>query len=117
MIDYKKRLTEVYEILKNLEKDDYEKIPKEILQVIEENKDNTYEWKYDQTKELQNQNINEDTIAILSYININYLLNEKQKQFMEQIHKLNEKQLEEAKKKKYNYKSFTKKVNQKYGNQ
>ena len=98
MIDYNKRLTEVSEILKYLDEEDYNKIPKDFIELIENNKDKEYEWQYDETKSLKEQNVSRDTIVILSYINMEYLLNDEQKELMERIHELNdEKQREEEK--------------------
>lgn len=91
MKEYKKRLVEVDEILKHLSQKDYNKIPEEIKEAIVENKDKTYKWKYDNTKKLKEQDVPDDTIAILSYINMEYLLNKEQKKFVEKIHELNEK--------------------------
>ena len=93
MIDYSKRLAEVDEILKYLSKSDYDKIPKEIKEVIAKNKDKEYEWKYDKTKKLKEQDIPNDTIAILSYINMEYLLNDEQKKFVKELHEQKEKKM------------------------
>lgn len=101
MVDYNKRLVEVDEILNYLSEKDLLKIPEDVRQVIKDNKDKEYVWKYDVSKELKDQNLNRDTIIILSYLNIEYLLNGEQKQLMQQIHELNEKKLEEAKAEKY----------------
>ena len=90
MKEYSKRLVEVDEILMHLSKSEYEKIPKEILQNIKENKDKNYLWKFDKSKKLGEQDINRDTIALLAYINMNYLLDEKQKSFMKTIYQINE---------------------------
>ena len=95
MVDYKKRLVEVEEILSYLSIEDYEKIPDEIIYMIEENKDSEYVWNYDETKSLREQNICKDTIAILSYINLKYLLNDAQKHGMEQILIQNEQEFRE----------------------
>lgn len=89
MIDYPKRLVEVDEILKHLSSEYYQKIPEEIKIIIKENKDKQYIWKYDETKKLKEQNVNDDTIAIVSYINSMYLLNEEQKEFINKIHEMN----------------------------
>lgn len=102
MIDYNKRLVEVSEILNHLKKSDYDKIPKEVIDIIEKNKDKEYIWKYDETKDLKNQNVSKDTIAILSYINMQYLLNEEQRKFVQEIFNENQKKLENLKKDKYN---------------
>ena len=91
MIEYNKRLVEVDEILKHLSQIDYNRIPKEIKEAIVDNKDKEYKWQYDATKKLKEQDIPDDTIAILSYINMQYLLNEEQKKFVESLHELNEK--------------------------
>lgn len=98
MIDYRKRLAEVSVILNHLSKENYDKIPKELIEKIEENKDTEYIWKYDETKVLKYQNLSRDTIAILSYININYLLNEEQKRYARKILNKNQNKVEESKK-------------------
>ena len=101
MIDYNKRLVEVDEVLKYLSEEDLLKIPEDIRQLIKDNKDKEYVWEYDDTKPLKDQNLNRDTIAFLSYLNMEYLLNEEQKQLMQEIHEYNDKKLEEAKSEKY----------------
>lgn len=90
MKEYSKRLVEVDEILMHLSKTEYEKIPKEVLQNIKENRDKNYLWKFDKSKKLGEQVINRDTIALLAYINMKYLLDEKQKSFMKTIYQINE---------------------------
>ena len=90
MIDYNKRLTEVSEILKYLDEEDYNKIPKDFIELIENNKDKEYEWQYDETKSLKEQDVSRDTIVILSYINMEYLLNDEQKELMKKIYELND---------------------------
>lgn len=101
MIDFNKRLVEVDEVLNHLSKENLEKIPEEIKNLIKENKAKDYVWHYDETKKLKDQNLSRDTIAFLSYLNMEYLLNEEQKSLMEQIHKYNEQKSEQEKKKKY----------------
>lgn len=102
MIEYKKRLTEVEVILNHLSKQDFNKIPKELINAIVENKDNEYVWNYDENKTLKEQILSKDTIAIISYINMKYLLNEKQKDFIKKIHDENERKCQEELKRKYN---------------
>ena len=90
MIEYQKRLTEVDEILNHLSKEDYNKIPTNVIKYIKENKDSHYVWKYDSLKKLKDQNVSNDTIAILSYLNMEYLLNNEQKSYMKKLHDLYE---------------------------
>ena len=101
MVDYNKRLVEVDEVLNYLSEEDLQKIPEDIRQTIKENKDKEYVWEYDETKELKDQGLSRDTIIILSYLNMEYLLNEKQKELMKQIHELNDRKAEEEKAKQY----------------
>lgn len=111
MVDYNKRLVEVDEILNYLSEEDLMKIPKEVRNTIKENKDKEYFWEYDKTKPLKEQDVSRDTIAFLSYLNMEYLLNEEQKEFMQQLHELNEKKLEELKVEKYSVDDLFKKKN------
>lgn len=89
MIDYSKRLVEVDEVLKHLSEGYYKKIPEEIVEVIKQNKDKNYTWNYDTSKKLKDQDLSDDTIAILSYINMEFLLNNEQKDFVNRLHILN----------------------------
>lgn len=91
MIDFSKRFVEVDEILKYLSEADYNKIPTNLINYIKNNKDNSYTWKYDTSKKLKDQNVSDDTIAILSYLNMEYLLNPEQQEFMRKLHYLNDK--------------------------
>lgn len=106
MQEYKKRLVEVNEILKHLSSKDIAKIPQEIWDTIEENMDKKYIWNYDESKPLKQQNVSRDTIAILSYINMEYLLTEDQKEVVCMIHKKNQQKIEEEKKKFYSAESL-----------
>ena len=114
MIEYNKRLVEVDEILKHLSQIDYNKIPEEIKEIIETNKDKNYIWNYDNTKKLEEQDVPDDTIAILSYINMEYLLNEKQKKAAQMIYEQNEKN--RINNFSYNTNIFNKKSNEKNNN-
>lgn len=89
-IELTKRFTEVYEILKLLPTKEYEKIPKNVVDYIRENKNNDYVWKFNDSKKLYEQNLSKDTIAILSYINMEYLVNQKQKEFLKELYKFND---------------------------
>lgn len=93
MIDLDKRLTEVDQVLRQLTQAERKKIPEEIYRYIDENKDENYDFKYDITLPLNEQKLHRDTIKILSYININFLLNSEQAAFLEEMHIQNEKKI------------------------
>ena len=97
MVDYEKRLVELDEVLNYLSKEDLAKIPEDIRQAIKENKSAEYTWEYDEEKSLKEQNLPRDTVILLPYLNMEYLLNKEQKELMEKIHLENEKKLERQK--------------------
>ena len=101
-MEYEKCLVEVDEILMHLREEELIKIPYEIRKSIKEQKDKQYNWDYDESKELNEQNINRRTIAILSYLNMEYLVNTNQKFLLEELHKIKEKNREKENLKKYN---------------
>ena len=89
-MEYEKCLVQVYEVLNQLEEAEMEKIPEEVIKNIEEKMDKNYNWEYDENKNLEEQEIDRKTIAILSYINMEYLLNEEEKDLLRQMHDFNE---------------------------
>lgn len=101
-MEYSKCLVQVDEILNYLNPEELKKIPENVRKTIKDNKDKNYEWKYDEGKKLEEQNLNRKSIAILSYLNMEYLLNDEQRKLMEQIHRVNEQKQEEEKRKQYN---------------
>ena len=98
MIDVNKRVVEVETILEKLDTTYKNKIPKELWDFIKQNKDTDYSFYYDEENSLINQTLNTDTVAILTYINMEYLLNEKQKQDIKHI-LINDESISEKKKK------------------
>lgn len=102
MEDLNKRLVEIEYILRKLEDEYIKKIPQEIWDYIEKNKDKNYIFKYDDSRNLLEQNLNIDTISILTYINIEYLLDEKQKMEMIEFLRKDEAIAEQEKAKLYN---------------
>ena len=101
-----KCLVQLDEILTYLSEEEINKIPNEIRQNIKNKKDTNYIWNYDTTKGLIKQKIDRKTIAMLSYLNMEYLLNEEQKELMKQIHELNENKAEQIKKQRFNMDSL-----------
>ena len=90
MDNYNQRLVEVDEVLKHLSQEYYDKIPTELISIIKNNMDSNYTWDYIETKPLSEQKLPKETIAILSYINMEYLLTSVQKEELENINKKNE---------------------------
>ncbi len=89
MINNGKRLKELYVILLYLSEEDFNKIPNELINSIIQNMDKSYEFDLDMSKPLDKQGIPEETLALLAYINTEYLLNKEQKELMKKIYRLN----------------------------
>lgn len=102
MEDLNKRLVEVEYILKKLDDEYIKKIPLEIWNYIDENKDKNYIFNYDESKTLVEQNLNINTISILTYINMEYLLGEEQKKEMIDLLRKDETIAEKEKSARYN---------------
>lgn len=101
-MEYENCLVELDEVLNYLSKENLYKIPEEIREGIKSQKSKEYIWKYDETKKLKEQNLNRKTIAMLSYLNMEYLLNNEQKELMKEIHEINEQNQEKENQEKYN---------------
>lgn len=119
--EIKKALVEVKEILEKLKPQEYVKIPDEIKLYIEQNKDDIYVWEYDEEKNLEEQKLNEYSLAILAYINTEYLLNDEQKKFMNSLYEKNDRKIEKDLNEKYNtddvFKNKKEKVDEIYSEQ
>ncbi len=83
MIDnYPKAYKELYEILKNIPKEDLEKIPENVLKTIEEKKDDNYNFEF--SGDINNQNLLKETRALLATIYKNYWANMEEKRIIEE---------------------------------
>ncbi len=100
-MEYEKCLVELNEVLYHLPTGELSKIPHEIIENIRRKMDKNYVWKYDTSKELKEQNLNRKTIILLSYLNMEFLLNKEQKELMNEFHECNEKKVEKDKNNKY----------------
>ena len=110
-MEYEKCLVEVDEVLNHLSKEELNKIPEDVLKGIKKHKDKEYMWKYDESKQLEEQKFDRNTIVILSYINMEYLLSKEQKDLMEKIHELNEQNFANEIQEKYDSKDLFKNKN------
>ena len=89
-------LVEVDSVLYHLDPNELKKIPTEVRDAINEFKSLEYVWFYDESKPLLEQNLRRESIAMLSYLNTEYLLDEEQRKLMDQIHIVNEYKKDEA---------------------
>ena len=98
----KKAYTEVYEILKCIPDEDYEKVPKEIIKHIEENMDKDYKYEIKSGKDFDNSVMLKDTENILAFIFKNYWATEEQNELIQKYRNNKEQIDENNKRKKFN---------------
>lgn len=99
---YPKAYKETYEILKYLPKEDQEKIPREMINMLKINMDKEYEYSLDKSKPFEEQKMLKETREILAIFYKDYWATpERQKIIQEKIEN-DIKKAEELKKEKYN---------------
>ena len=79
MINRKNAYTEVYTILQDLDEEEYNKIPPEVIETIEANRNEEYEYFLDDELELKDQPMLPETKAILFNLFRDYLATPEQK--------------------------------------
>ena len=97
----RKEYTEVLEILKHMDQEEYEKIPTEEIENLNRYKDDSYKFIYDDNKSFEEQDISKEAFIVLLLLYYDYILNEKEKGILLDILKLNE--LKSEKEKEINY--------------
>lgn len=95
--NYKKAYKEVVEILKFVSKENVDKIPKEMLDMFEEEQDKEYNFKVDTTKSFEEQELLEETKAIFSNIFRDYWANDYQRNVIIEKENMDRIKLEEEK--------------------
>lgn len=102
MEELSQRLVEVECVLNKMNEQNIKKIPQEFWEFLNKNKDINYNFKYDDSKCITENNLHIDTISLLTYINMNFLLDDEAKK--EMISLLNEDEIiaEEQRRKQYN---------------
>ena len=103
MTKYKDAYTEVYEILEQLDEEEYNKIPSNVITAIRENRNTEYEFEVDEELELKEQELLPETKAILFNIFRDYLSTPEQKEKIIKMQAEERLKNEQKKAKQYNY--------------
>ena len=110
--NYKKALKQVYMILKSLGKDIIDKIPIDMLNFIEENMDKDYFFVLDENIELEEQELMDETLGIISLIWRDYLCSDEERKKLQAEDSERQKQFENEQRKKYNPDKIFKKMDE-----
>lgn len=104
--------SEVLEILKHIPIEDYNKIPKNEIELFKAYADNDYIFNYDTSKTLEEQNVSDITKGIIILLFRDYWANEVQRNKIIAKQNYDRIKLEEEKKAKYNTDIFQSRNNQ-----
>ncbi len=106
--NYPKAYKEVIEILNFVPKESVDKIPKTMIDTLKAKMDENYDFKVDINKSFEEQEILDETKAILANIFRDYWATPYQKEKIESKEKYDRQKIEEEKKEKYNPDIFNK---------
>lgn len=106
MINQEHAYQEIYDILKNMDKQKVMKIPNEILEFIIKNRNTNYQSKVDKNDLLNPENIDERTCNIITWLNLNFWCNRKEKETINSILNQNEIKQNKAKSEKFSNEIF-----------
>ena len=101
-LKYKKAYTELYEFVSNLDDEQKNKIPKNVLENLKNDKDNNYYFKFDKNKGLFEQNYMTETKALIVELYEKYLAPEEELVLWKKYNYLCNNAMENEKKKTYN---------------
>ena len=101
-IEYANAYSEVLEILKYIPIKDYNKIPKNIIELFEKNANNEHRFIYNPNKTLDEQNVTKRAKAIIAILFTDYWANKIQREKIIQKQNYDRIKLNEEKREKYN---------------
>lgn len=109
----KRAFSEVDAFLSTLGKSYINKIPKDILDVIKSEKDESYKVKIDPDISIESQDFSREAISIILWLNLEFFCNDEQKELLEKIYSNNQKLYEKEQKEKYSVENIFPKNNEK----
>ena len=101
-IQYANAYTEVLEILKNISQEDYNKVPKEKINLFEHNANKEYIFDYNPSKTLQEQNVSKIARTIIAILFRDYWATDEQRNKIKAFQNNKRYQIEEENRQKYN---------------
>lgn len=110
-IEYANAYSEVIGILKYLSQEDYEKIPKEKINLFETNANKDYVFEYNPDKTLQEQNVSKIARTIIAILFRDYWATNEQRNKIKAFQNNKRYQIEEENRQKYNKNIFKDKSN------
>lgn len=100
--NYPNAYKEVYVILQNIDKKDYDLVPEAFIKMVENNMNKDYNFELNSNEDFENQELLQETKAILAYLYLNYWGTEEEKVIIKQKFNQDILREEEEKRQKYN---------------
>lgn len=107
-VEYAIAYKEVYEILKYIQRADYDKIPKEKIELYKTMQDKNYNFKYDPSKTLDEQNVSKRAKAIIGLLFRDYWATDIQREKILTKQKYERQKIKEEKAQNYQYEDLFK---------
>lgn len=101
-IDEKIAFKEVNEIINIMGKEYKNKIPEELLKLLQNEEEKEYKTKIKKDLPFEKQQITRTALILLNYINMNYWIDEDKKKVLKQIYAKNEHDYQKILREKYN---------------
>ena len=105
---YKQAHVELYEIIKNLTQREKTKIPETFINNLVVNSDNNYVFEYDKSKNIFEQNLMNETKALLVQMYIKYLAPEEDSELWKNYNRICLNKIEQEKANSYSYENLFK---------
>lgn len=103
---YKKAYVELLELIKTLSKQEQNKIPKQIIDYLEKNKDTNYIFRIDENREILEQEYLIETKALIVKLYEKFLVPEDEKELWKKYDRICFNKIEEEKRNKYSVDIF-----------
>ena len=110
-VEYANAYKEVIEILKFISEEEYEKVPKDLIELFESNSNKEYSFLYNPNKTLDEQKVSKKAKAIISLLYRDYWANDEEKEKLIKKQKKDRILIEEQKRLMYDAKDMFKKRN------
>lgn len=101
MLQYKKAHVELLEIINNLSLEDKEKIPRKVLNKLKKDIDFDYKFIYDNTKQISEQNLMDETKALLIQVYAKYIAPENETELWKKYNNICLDKIEKKRKERY----------------
>lgn len=99
---YAKAYVEILEIINHMGEEYKKKVPSKLLDFFEENKDSNYVYKLDEAKNNEEQMFSNETIGLLSMLELKYWAKDKERELLNNALIENEKKYQKILRERYN---------------